>query len=228
MLKLSKNFFKLFLQLPGWNLLASAALLFQPARAQFSLLYQRPTQHKNISIFSHYESTNQIQPYIIDYLKALNDNGFDVIFISTCEALSVRAIEPFCHKIIFRKNIGGNFACYKLGIEYIHRDYEKLLLTNNSIALSSQQLINIFLEMNDNPCWGIVTNYERNSHLPSIFLMFDKQIWQSRYFKKFWRRVKLLKNQNLAFSLYEMGLPVYLRQNGVKLSTSKAVLNTKV
>jgi rhamnosyltransferase len=220
-MKLSTFLVKSYFVCPFWNYFASNLLFWRKKNFQDKPVFKGRAQYKKICVFAHFDDSNHIADYVINYLAEIHNNGFDIIFVSTCRSLNWQVISLYCYKIILRDNIGLDFGSYKCGIQAIEQpdQYQKLLIANDSVYGPFRPLTNIFQQMQNSPFWGLTMSYEYAQHLQSYFLVLDKSVWHSKAFKKFWQRVRLLKQRKLIIVNYEIGFSQYMQQAGFKLES---------
>jgi Rhamnan synthesis protein F len=70
--------------------------------------------------------------------------------------------------------------------------------------------------VNECDFWGLTDNDEISSHLQSYFLIFRNRVIQSDCFAQFWKSVLPYKNKDQIIRSYEVGLTIWLQQNGFK------------
>lgn len=91
---------------------------------------------KSLCFFAHYDPQNRVDPYVLRYLQALVNCGFQIVFVST-SLLSDRDVEslsPLCLEVIQRPNGGLDFASWATAYErYGRGHYGELLLANDSV-----------------------------------------------------------------------------------------------
>lgn len=187
---------------------------------------------RKLVIFCHYNKNNQVENYVLLYLEALKKITHAIQFVSNSPIDSVGRIKitPWVQNIIVRENHGLDFAAWKqvlytLGFEYIHKNYDELILVNDSCYAPYAAFEPLFQKMSAQPCdmWGITENigakhYCNNGniiplppHLQSYFLVFKKSILVHPVFMDFWRAVDDFATRDTVVAAYEGRLTQCLR-----------------
>jgi GT2 family glycosyltransferase len=183
-------------------------------------------RRKGICLFASYESSGQVAPYVINYLQALNDADFDIIFIQSSDTLTSESnydgIRPLCRTIINRTNAGYDFFSWKVGLSVCAdlSDYEMLLFTNDSIIGPFSSLTPLVTRMRSDAdaLWGLTDCYEAGAHhLQSYFLFCQRAVFTSSFFKRFWNSVTILTYKWQFVLEYEVGFSQAAQRAGVPL-----------
>ncbi len=185
----------------------------------FRKIYQGAIKPRSLSylcIFSHYDKHNVIDDYVVRYLKELFECGCEMIFVSGCRKLSVserKKVEPYCTQIVTRRNHGKDFGAYKYGIKLagdLH-SYELVILANDS-AYGPLYPLKPILESGlkeNRDFWGITDSWQHGYHLQGYFVVFKKGVFLSKWFNKFWNRVRCLLTRSFIVKHYEIGMSKY-------------------
>lgn len=184
---------------------------------------------KNVCVFSHYDTNNNVATYVLQYLKTLKSCACDIVFVSTSDKLCNSQIDKLlehCEVVIIRHNIGYDFGSYKCGIDYVgdFKNYNKLILANDSVygPLYDLEPLIAFGEKNDLDVWGATDSYEISYHIQSYFLVYNNTVITSHSFKKFWNNVAYLSDDAPDFKMkiienYEIGGSSHFIAHGFKL-----------
>src|SRR5574344_1021724 len=181
-----------------------------------------------VAIFAHYDKDNIIDDYVIFYLRELKKVCEKIIFVSACDlSLDEKSkISDFTSAIIAQNHNEYDFGSYKRGFVYLKNAFslsniDELILANDSCFAPLFPLNDIFRSMQNVNCdfWGISENkfdinYNQNRHLQSYFLVFKKQIFQSKEFGEFLSSVTAKKFKNDVIQNYEVGLSNMLFDKG--------------
>ena len=176
---------------------------------------------KRLAIFAHYDSGDEIQPYILFHVRALREVCDEVIFVSTAR-LSDREtakLREHCANIILKENVGYDFGMWKHALQAIDVDaWDELVLTNSSVFGPIFPLRESFDTMAGNACdfWGMTGNYEIAWHLQSYFLVFRRNVLHSPAFAEFWRSVLPNGDKSKTIRHYEVGLTGFLEKRGFR------------
>ena len=174
-----------------------------------------------LAIYAHFSPTPQVVWFAWNFLESLLRLGFEVIFVSNSpiESEESSRLEKMGIKLMIRENTGLDFGMWKAALETLDlRTISELLLTNSSIAGPFRPLEPIFEEARTWDCdfWGMTDNCELGRHLQSYFLMFHANVVRSDAFKDFWASVLLYKNKEQIIASYEVGLTIWLEEQGYK------------
>lgn len=179
-------------------------------------------------IFSHFDDKSKVAEYIYLYLKELVINGYDIVFVTTSEAIDTESIfflKKLTHTIIQRQNIGYDFGSYKTGIDFLQTNKlnaSTLLLTNDSVYGPIQHLDSIFRAASSYDIFGITDSYDKHYHLQSYFLLYNEIALHSHAFKDFWGSVEYISGsaheiKSKIIHEYEIGGSQHFIKNGLKL-----------
>ena len=175
----------------------------------------------SICIFAHFNKNNDLEEYVIDYLKTIKSLVDEVIFISTSDlkTTKINFLKEIVQEIIIRQNEGYDFGSWKEGLLFIKNNYKNLpkeiILCNDSCYISKVLLKKAISEMRKNKkidFWGITKNYMFGMHLQSYFIVLnskplsDKKLWEFLFsFKKQVNKVDYIIK-------YEIGLSKFLKK----------------
>ncbi len=198
-----------------------------------------PKNNQKLAFFSHFDKNNKIAPYVIYYLESLRRQGFDIVFISTCnhfEEMELNKIKPICESIICRKNIGLDFGSWKVGMYlYKHKlaNYKTLVFANDSCfapLFDWEQMFETF-SLKENTLCGVTfsTEKHRKPHLQSYFLWLNRSQKTTTQIQSFFNKVRFLKNKRKIIKYYEVGLTQWALKNqlGVYSWVNTAYLKEK-
>ncbi|VAW45912.1 Alpha-L-Rha alpha-1,2-L-rhamnosyltransferase/alpha-L-Rha alpha-1,3-L-rhamnosyltransferase [hydrothermal vent metagenome] len=172
-------------------------------------------------IFAHYDNQNEVDEYVIFYLKSLKEIVQTLVFVSTSSISDsdVLQIEAIGVTVIIRENIGYDFYSYKVGLEALSwNEYSHIIICNDSVYGPIYPLENVFKQMQATECdfWGITSSESIGFHLQSYFLVFKKNVISAGVFKKFWEDLTIINNKFLVVKKYEVGLTKTLIANNYK------------
>ncbi len=189
---------------------------------------------KNICIFSHFDRDNVIDSYVLHYLKELSGQDCDIIFVTTSRYLSLdqrKKLQPFCHKIIIRKNTGRDFGAFKSGIQAIENlaFYNKVILANDSVYGPLYPLDKIihYGDQMQLDMWGATDSFANQYHIQSYFIVFSKPLIQHLVFGEFWRHLPDLYFRDNIIHRYEIGMSQFFIKKGFKLGAYCPYLRIK-
>lgn len=181
---------------------------------------------ERLCIFAHYDKYERIDDYVVYCIQKLYEIGCEIVMVSTSTSLlpgEIEKIKDFCSKIIIRKNIGIDFGSWKVGLSQIKdiSSYKEVIFVNDSIYGPFFDLSKIFKKMEESGAdiWGITDSWQHRYHIQSYFMVFNKRMVNSDFFRDFWREVRYFKNKNLIIKEYEIGLSQKAIQSGYKIDS---------
>lgn len=183
---------------------------------------------KRAAIFAHFDKNNKIEDFVIYYLKELKKISEDIVFVSDS---NINENELVKISNLTAKNIIGHhgeydFGSYKKGYQYLKNNdllnqYDELIFANDSCYAPLFPFSDMFNKMREKNCdfWGATKNYctedkKDKEHVQSYFLAFRPQVFNSQIFDDFISSIQKEENKNLIIEKYEIGLSVYLKNNG--------------
>ena len=159
--------------------------------------YSRP-----ICFFSSYDKESIIRKDVYYYLNELVRSGFDIVFISTSDAITdgdLKKLSECCVTIINRVNSGYDFYSWKTGLERCQdfNMHTALLLANDSVLGPTFSIKNIIkrLENHDADIVGMTDSFMIRPHLQSYFVYCKKNVILSKEFRHFFHGVTILDNK---------------------------------
>ena len=191
---------------------------------------------KRAVVFAHYDKDNIIDDYVIYYLNALKEICSKIIFVScrTLDDSERLKLEGIADYIIAEPHNEYDFGSYKRGFSYLKgnglEDFDELVFVNDSVYGPFYSLKNIFETMKGCVFWGITKNnfgYKKNAkhffvqrpHIQSYFMVFGKNVFNSKFFSDFILSIEEEKNKKSVISKYEIGLSEMLSEKGFKFNT---------
>jgi len=171
-----------------------------------------PDYNRPVCFFCSYDKNSTIKRNVYHYLSELKLAGFDIIFISSSDALydaDLKKLSSLCIKIINRENSGYDFYGWKIGLrEYPHYPMHRaLLLANDSVfgPLFSFKDIIARLENENADIVGMTDSLQFHPHLQSYFLYCKKSVSTSQEFIEFFNKIKVLEFKMAIVRRYEVG-----------------------
>ena len=156
--------------------------------------YSRP-----ICFFSSYDKESIVKKNVYYYLNELVRSGFDIVFISTSDAITdedLKKLSTYCITVINRENSGMDFYSWKTGLEKYQsfNMHTALLLANDSVfgpVFSIKNIINR-LESYDANIVGMTDSFMIRPHLQSYFIYCKRNVFLSKEFRNFFHGVTVL------------------------------------
>ncbi len=168
---------------------------------------------KKIAIVAHFDPNNIIEENFKDLLACL-EVSFDEIVMVTTSGQKEDQLSGFSKvKLITRPNIGYDFYSYKVGIHWVrrHPDVGSVLLVNSSFCILNkarfeQALRDALLLLENYDVVGITSSRQMAWHLQSFFLLLNRKVFLSGWFKQFFDNVRPLDAKDEIILRYELGL----------------------
>jgi lipopolysaccharide biosynthesis protein len=177
--------------------------------------------NKRLALYAHYSASNDVALYVPFYLRSLRELGFRVCFISNSPIPQSKQseLQAICEKVIQRDNTGYDFSMWQQALtEFDPAQFDELLITNSSIIGPLKPLAPLWdsPKLRDCDFWGITNNVEFGNHLQTYFVVFRKQVLQSRHFMDFWHSVLPFDDKQQVIQSYETGLTRWLEERGFR------------
>ncbi len=184
-------------------------------------------ERRILCLFAHYHRASLILEDVVYYLKHLHEQGCEIIFLSNSKRLinsELEKIKPYVRLIIHRRGRGVDFGSWYVGWKYVKEhlnlgDYELLLLVNDSVygPIFSLDKLFKFIQESNYDVVGVTSSLEVKYHLQSYFLAFKRDVFNSSYFHKFWKRYRFFQKKRAVVKKYEVGLSQYLLKVGYRV-----------
>lgn len=198
----------------------------------------RISDKKKIAFFVHYDKDNILSKEDIHYIQKLKEVMNYIIFITNSNLTeeNIKVIESYVDKVIRRENIGYDFGAWRDGLNDVGYEklasYDQLYLINNSCYGPIYDLNTVICDMEEENTdfWGItyfpyssdgtyINRDHIDEHIQSYFMEFNRNVFLSDCFKKYWEDMKELKEFKDAIAEGETKLTHYLGENGFRYST---------
>jgi len=184
--------------------------------------YIRNSSFSKLTLFSHFDIHNRIDEYVIEYLKSLNKFGFDIVFITTSDTLSIfeiNKIRKYINILIIKKNIGYDFAAWQCGLSVIdnYKKYNTILHANDSIIFPLSNPNKLFKNASKYDFYGLTSSIQKDFHIQSFFLFFNKKLINSKLYKKFWEDIDFTLEKGQIIDNYEIGLTRLIQKHNYKI-----------
>lgn len=181
-----------------------------------------------VAIFASYSGNGEIADYVVYYLRELKKVCDAIIFIAD-NPIFPGEIEKIKDLVIFAKfkrHCEYDFGSYKRGYNYAKKigvldKCDEIVICNDSCYGPVYPFEEVFGKMDkqkDVDFWGLVANDDIKFHLQSYFLVFKKQVFNSKPFDKFINSVKKEKSFWDIVLKYEIEMTDFLKKNNFKVS----------
>ena len=185
-----------------------------------------PQNKKRYAVFAGYNPDGTIHPYVITYLKALNEVSDGVVYIANSPLISKEEAKLKELTIHYENRIHGeyDFGSYKRGYNWLKDNgylekAKELIFANDSTFAPVTSFKPMFKQMSqrkDLDFWGDLPDNRYALHLQPHFLVFRKQVFQSETFADFINQVNKENHISIYILKYEVNLTPYLAGKGYK------------
>ena len=190
---------------------------------------------KRALVYVIFESENRLQEYKLRFLQALSPLMDDVIVIvnGQLHVEDVNKLEPY-GQVLTRNNKGYDTAAFREGIFAFGKDklkdYDQLLLVNDTNIGPMRDLSQVFQEMADKQLdfWGISFGEEQEDvtkenpygyipkHLQSYFLVIEKLMLNDDAFYEYWTHLTDTDSRDKAIGRHETRFTKYFSDLGYR------------
>lgn len=181
---------------------------------------------KRYAVFAGYNADATIHPYVISYLKGLNEVTDGVVYIAD-SGLSPKEAEKLKDLTIHYENKRHgeyDFGSYKRGYEWLKKNgyldnADELIFANDSTYAPMKSFKPMFAAMEKRPeldFWGDLQNTRFVPHVQSYFMVFRRRVIQSKLFNDFISSVEKQVHNSLYILKYEVNLTPTLAKAGYK------------
>ncbi|TGL98130.1 hypothetical protein EHQ76_13965 [Leptospira barantonii] len=177
-----------------------------------------------LCLMAHYSSEGKIHDYLLFYMRALRELGFDIVLSTSSglEEFEKKKIKDLTIGILTQENYGWDFGLWKTTFQLLKDEIRKdskidrILVANDSVYGPLYDLKQIFSEMEKDEMdfWGMNESLEGRKHLQSYFLVFGKAVIDSDFFWNFWNDLKYYYDKRAVIENYEMNLLDLFLQEG--------------
>lgn len=183
----------------------------------------RPLGRK-VAVFVHFDLAGELQPYLLPYLRALHEHGFDTVFVTNSGRLAKAArtaLEPICAAILVRRNIGYDFGAMRDGLRHANAQpatTDLLLVLNDSVygPLSDIGPMLDRIDLTHADVWGATESYQNRYHLQSFFIAVGPAALASKAWTSFWKSVRPVRNKLWVIFHYEVGMTRAMLKHGLR------------
>ncbi len=179
---------------------------------------------RKVVVFVHYDAAGEVQAYLLPYLQALNEHGFDIVFVSNSGKLAKPAmalLQTLCAAVLTRRNIGYDFGAMRDGLSYVAAKPETtdmLLVLNDSVygPLSDITPLLAGIDFSKADVWGATESYQNRYHLQSYFIAVGPAALASKAWMGFWNTVRPVRNKLWVILNYEVGMTRAMLKHGLR------------
>ena len=200
---------------------------------------------KRAAVFAHYDKNENIEDYVVYYLKCLKNIVGTVIFVSDGKIKEDEKVKisPYADNIIAESHGEYDFGSYKRGYFYLKEkgvlnSVDELIFANDSCYAPLFPFETMFctMEKSEADFFGNTQNFtdrasnEDKGHRQSYFLVIRKNVFESAAFNDFMSAISKEEDKAAIIDKYEIGLSLALKKAGFTFdsycATSKIRNNT--
>lgn len=207
------------------NIICAVVLLLTALVSIFWYI-NRPVRY---AVFAGYNADKTIHPYVITYLKGLNEVTDGVVYIADSE-LKEEEYQKLKDLVIHTEHIRHDeydWGSYKRGFNWLKENgylekADEIIFANDSCYAPMKSFKPMFREMNkrkDLDFWGDLQNTRFTTHLQSYFLVFRPRVFLNSKFNRFMNDVTHQIDSSLYITEYEVKLTPELQKIGFKWDT---------
>ena len=178
-----------------------------------------------VCVFSHFDRRGHIWPHTRDYIDALIEEGFAVVFVSNSASLNSDS-EAFATSrsaaIILRRNKGYDFGAYRDGLlhlgEGVH-GLKCLIFANDSVygpLIPLRSMLNR-MDFSIMDVWMATDSWQTRYHGQSYFMAFGPTALKHLAFMRFWISVPNLIFKHSIIRRCEVGLTQHFLSAGLRV-----------
>jgi hypothetical protein len=217
-----------FLSNMKWWSVASLAVVVGQLRGRRHIVSAWPenqvTLGPQVALFVHYDKRGAVRPQVLHYLRELQKNGRDVVFITNSGRLAPDgevALREICAAVMVRRNIGYDFGAWADALKYFGlpcANTKEIIFANDSMFGPMLPLSGVLrrLDYNKADIWGLTDSWQICYHLQSFFLAFGPDALRSEQFKKYWNSVRPVPMKSFIIKAYEVGLTQTMIEAGLR------------
>ena len=177
-------------------------------------------------VFAGYNKHGKIAPYVISYLKGLNEISDGVVYIadSPLKKKEQQKLKGLVIHTEHKRHNEYDFGSYKRGFKWLRDNgylekADELVFANDSTYAPMQSFKPMFKKMTqrkDLDFWGNTQNTFFTNHLQTYFIVFRKNIIRSKAFANFLNQIKHQPHSTMYITKYETKLTPLLESLGYK------------
>jgi hypothetical protein len=178
-----------------------------------------------VCVFSHFDRRGHIWPHTRNYIDALIEEGFAVVFVSNSASLNSDS-EAFATSrsaaIILRRNKGYDFGAYRDGLlhlgEGVH-GLKCLIFANDSVygpLIPLRSMLNR-MDFSIMDVWMATDSWQTKYHGQSYFMAFGPTALKHLAFMRFWSSVPNLIFKHSIIRRCEVGLTQHFLSAGLRV-----------
>ncbi|MDE8345474.1 MAG: rhamnan synthesis F family protein [Acidocella sp.] len=211
-----------------WLVWIPLAILFSHLRRRRQIISVWPEGDialgPKLALFMHFDGYGNVRPQLFAYLRELQENGRDVVFVTNARRLNAQAmarLQTLCAAVIIRRNIGYDFGAWRDAIAYLglpRAGTEEVIFANDSVFGPLVPLGDMLrrLDYDTTDIWGLTESWQLRYHLQSFFLAFGPVALRAEAFRDFWASVRPVAVKSYIVHAYEVGITQAMLRGGLR------------
>ena len=187
-------------------------------------IYNKPTRY---AVFAGFNANGTIDDYVITYLKGLDEVTDGIVYIADSSLNDGELKKLKGINILYTNHTRHeeyDWGSYKRGYNWLKENKylekaDELIFANDSCyapITSFKPMFKTMANKKELSFWGDLQNTQFNKHLQSYFLVFRKNIINSKSFNDFMNKVTHHNDHRYYITEYEIKITPFLEQLGYK------------
>jgi hypothetical protein len=191
-----------------------------------TVLGEAPREAQEVCVFAHHDPQDTVQPYVLDYLDVLREQGVRILFLTNSARLTEEAVGQLrgrVWRLVTTRNRAYDWGLYAIGVERLRGlRGSAILLANDSAVATMNDLSPLFRLARSGTAGitGAVDCWLHTWHLQSFFLHVSPETAQSRAWREFWAQYRPYRDKWFVINAHEFGFSRWMRRRGVALQAA--------
>ncbi|MGF6229267.1 hypothetical protein QFZ27_003222 [Inquilinus ginsengisoli] len=187
-----------------------------------------PRPDQDICLFVHYDSQDDVQDYVIDYVNALREQAVSIVFLSNSRKLRADAeakLQGRVWRIVCTDNRAYDWGLYAVGVRLLDDlkiTGHSILLANDSVVGTMNSLAPLFdvARSGRYEITGAVDSLLHDWHVQSFFIYCSSSIVASDAWTGFWRAYRPHNDRWYVVNSQEMGFARWMGRHSVSMGAA--------
>ncbi|WP_321840308.1 hypothetical protein [Paraburkholderia bannensis] len=191
---------------------------------QDNIIGSAPAPGQEICLFVHFDKADQVQPYVLDYLDALKERGFSIVFLTNSARLQAHAMQALSSRVwrvVTTTNRAYDWGLYFIGVRSIRDAYpdSPILMANDSVVYTGHGLDDLLAcaRADASNITGAIESLLHDWHLQSFFIYCGARVVQSDAWTGFWDAYRHHNDKWCVINGQEMGFSRWMSRHGVPM-----------
>lgn len=173
-------------------------------KVKTEIIIKNKCEDKRLTIFAHYDKHLKVDPYVVYFLKHLNEIGYEVIFCTEGMTVISDDLKKMLFAAIRRLTPGYDFTSWYTAFMSFPDLFKakEILLCNDSIfaPMGSFKPIHDLMDKVNCDFWGLSESREKTTHLQSYYLVFKQNAINSKAFRRFWSNLNVANRADAIYA----------------------------